>query len=111
MDTDGRLAVRQALGRVFSSYPVTTMLDAGCGDVTWMPYYVDGIFGVRYSGADIEAAVVEDNRRRFEPVVRAIDGDEAASALQRTPAFVQANLIRDVPSSEDGRPFDLILVR
>lgn len=57
-------ATRAAVEEVFVTYGVTSILDAPCGDLTWMPF-VKGIQNVRYTGADIAATVVEDNRRKF----------------------------------------------
>lgn len=43
------------------------MLDAPCGDLTWMPL-IKGIHNVRYTGADIAATVIEDNRRKVRQI-------------------------------------------
>ncbi|CAN0415965.1 unnamed protein product, partial [Hapterophycus canaliculatus] len=45
---------------------VTSMLDAPCGDLTWMPVVV-GIKDVHYTGADIVDVAVESNREKFGP--------------------------------------------
>lgn len=103
--------VRGALAQVISSYGVTSMLDAPCGDLTWIPY-VPGIDKVRYTGADVAKIIVEDNKDKFGLSGRGIREDrDAVVGNLRNPVFVQADLVEAVPSSEDGSPFDLIFVR
>lgn len=89
---------------------------------------VHGIDQVRYTGADISATVVEENRRKFhgngEPGERywGGEGEDAATtaggAGVSTKAgglagavFVQADLVEGVPPSVDGKPYDLVFVR
>lgn len=99
------------------------MLDAPCGDLTWMPL-VHGIDGVRYTGADISVSIVNENRRKFPPPqdsegwgTGATTTGEKGRNLSRKAGgfkeavFVQADLIEDVPPSVDGEPYDLIFVR
>lgn len=99
------------------------MLDAPCGDLTWMPL-VTGIKDVQYTGADIVDVAVESNRDKFGPGRETGDevlevaelGEEVAAVMRRgeglaDPVFVTADLVEGVPASQDGKPFDLVFVR
>lgn len=99
------------------------MLDAPCGDLTWMPL-VSGIHTVEYTGADIVELAVENNREKFgagrEPGDRDADvaelGEQIADVVERgeglrNPVFVTADLVEGLPASQDGKPFDLVFVR
>lgn len=96
------------------------MLDASCGDLTWMSL-VSGIEHVRYTGADISERAVEDNRIKFGIHGSAMGGDKnggqadadgvSAGGGVRDPVFVRADLVEGVPASQDGNPYDLIFVR
>lgn len=101
----------------------TSMLDAPCGDLTWMPL-VTGIKNVHYTGVDIVDLAVEKNREKFSagriPGDREVDvaelGDEIADLMERgeglkNPVFVTGDLVEGLPASYDGRPFDLVFVR
>lgn len=100
------------------SYCVTSMLDAPCGDLSWMPL-VSGIQNVKYTGADIVEVAVETNRRKFGADIGDEDlelGEDVAAAMRRggglkDPVFVTADLVEGVPASPDGTPFDLVFVR
>ncbi|CAM9411347.1 unnamed protein product, partial [Sphacelaria rigidula] len=116
--------IRSTVEQVIPNYEVTSILDAPCGDLTWMPL-VKGIGNVRYTGADISATIVEDNRRKFGQVgvqaaTRDSDAhqdtslgtmDEKGDKGLRDPVFVQVDLVEEVPTARDGQPFDLIFVR
>lgn len=99
------------------------MLDAPCGDLSWMPL-VTGIENVRYTGVDIVELVVENNREKFgagretedKEVMAAELGLPVAEAMQRgkglrDPVFVAADLVEGLPASQDGKPYDLVFVR
>lgn len=104
--------IRLALEQVISSYGITSMLDAPCGDLTWMPL-VRGIDQVRYTGADISAKVLEGNWGKY-PAVEATGPTSTAfgtGAGFRNAVFVQADLVDAVPLSADGGSHDLIFVR
>ncbi|CAN0502596.1 unnamed protein product, partial [Scytosiphon promiscuus] len=58
-------SIQDALSEVFWAYDITSMLDAPCGELTWMQQ-VPGIENVLYTGADIAEDAVEDNRRKVE---------------------------------------------
>lgn len=63
-DVHATSAIRAGLEKVLDAYGVTSMLDAPCGDLSWMPL-VDGIEKVRYVGADISPTLVAANKRKF----------------------------------------------
>lgn len=99
------------------------MLDAPCGDLTWVPL-VTGIQKVRYTGVDIVELAVENNREKFgsgrEAGDRDVDvaelGEQVADVMERgeglrDPVFVTADLVEGLPASQDGKPFDLVFVR
>lgn len=99
------------------------MLNAPCGDLTWMPL-VRGIDGVRCTGADISVSVVNENRRKFPPPQNSEGWGGGATTTRgqghgasrkgggfQEPVFVQADLVEGVPPSVDGEPYDLIFVR
>lgn len=61
---EARLAVT-ALEAVVSSFNVRSILDAACGDATWMvPYFVSKHPEIAYVGVDAVSSVVEKNRQR-----------------------------------------------
>ncbi|CAM9776286.1 unnamed protein product, partial [Scytosiphon promiscuus] len=116
-------SIRAGLAGVLSAFNIKSMLDAPCGDLTWMPL-VTGIQDVAYTGADIVDIVVESNREKFGPgraigdeVVEAAElGEHVAAVMRRgeglrDPVFVTADLVEGVPASQDGKPFDLVFVR
>ena len=97
------------------------MLDAPCGELTWM-HQVTGIENLRYTGADIAGLAVEDNRRKFEMqrmeaganlAQEESGGGASVQTMWRLqdPEFVQADLVEGLPASQDGTPFDLVFVR
>lgn len=117
-------SIRSALAEVISTYDITSMLDAPCGDLSWLPL-VPGIENVRYTGADISELVVEDNRRKFgveqggggrsDGAAQEL-GEEVSALVEgggglRGPVFERADLVEGVPASEDGEPYDLVFVR
>lgn len=102
-------------------YLANSMLDAPCGDLSWMPL-VSGIQNIQYTGADIVEIAVETNRKIFGADITEIGdedlevGREIAAAMRRgeglkDPSFVVADLVEGVPASQDGAPFDLVFVR
>lgn len=108
---------------LFLVITITSMLDAPCGDLTWMPL-VTGIKNVLYTGVDIVELAVENNIEKFgagrEPRDGDVDvaelGEEIADAMERgeglrDPVFVTADLVEGLPESQDGKPFDLVFVR
>ena len=125
--------IRSALEEVLRSYRVTSLLDAPCGDLTWM-HLVRGIEKVRYTGVDISSNAVQENRRKFTrgsgSGERGGDGGggggddceeagttgEGGQGAERAGGveggvFVQADLVEGVPPSVDGKPYDLIFLR
>ncbi|CAN0119371.1 unnamed protein product, partial [Ectocarpus sp. 4 AP-2014] len=114
-------SIRTGLSNVISAFNIKSMLDAPCGDLSWMPL-VSGIQNVQYTGADIVEIAVETNRNKFGSDITEIGdedlevGREIAAAMRRgdglkDPAFVVADLVEGVPASQDGAPFDLVFVR
>ena len=57
--------VRRHLPRIVARYGVGHLLDAPCGDFHWMKEVVRELPELRYTGGDIVARLVADNRRRF----------------------------------------------
>lgn len=108
--------IRLALEEVIRSHGVTSILDAPCGDATWMPL-VRGIDQAQYLGADISPSIVEDNRRKFSKLQNHSGGtgdEDVASANAgglHGASFIQADLVEGIPPSIDGKPYDLIFVR
>eukprot|EP00903_Cladosiphon_okamuranus_P012120 g11372.t1 len=116
-------SIRSGLAGVLSAFNIESMLDAPCGDLTWMPL-VTGIQNVRYTGVDIVELAVENNIKKFgagrERRDRDVDvdelGEEIADVMERgeglrNPVFVTADLVEGLPESQDGKPFDLVFVR
>jgi SAM-dependent methyltransferase len=86
---DATRVVRAALPELLRALGATTLLDIPCGDFGWLSHVDLG--PVRYTGADIVAALVERNTRLFADPGR---------------RFVQVDLTRDpLPAS------DLVLCR
>lgn len=61
---EARLAVT-ALEAVVDAFGIRSILDAACGDATWMvPYFVSRHPEIAYTGVDVVAEVVARNRQR-----------------------------------------------
>jgi SAM-dependent methyltransferase len=72
--------VRAALPRLFRKYGIRSVLDAPCGDLNWMQTLLPEI--ADYTGLDIVASLVEQNRTRYgSPSVRFVLGDVARDPL------------------------------
>lgn len=54
--------VRSTLPKVFAELDTSTVLDIGCGDMTWMGTLE---FGARYVGVDIVPSVIAANQARY----------------------------------------------
>jgi hypothetical protein len=58
---------RQAIRTVIAGYGIKSIIDAPCGDLTWMqtlfPFFDE--HGVKYTGLDIVPSVIESNTRNF----------------------------------------------
>lgn len=76
--------VRQILSHIIIHYRIQTILDAACGDMTWMPLVLDQHPELKYTGIDVVKELVENNQRKFP-------GHH----------FYSANLIEHVPSRCD----------
>ncbi len=73
-------AVRLGLPRLVRDYGIRSVLDAPCGDVNWMQGLLPEI--ADYTGLDIVAPLVEQNRTRYgSPSVRFVLGDVARDPL------------------------------
>lgn len=57
-------AIRTALPALFAAYGIDTVLDIPCGDYAWW-WAMDGIPWIKYVGADIVPALIENNRERY----------------------------------------------
>ncbi|CAN0140512.1 unnamed protein product, partial [Ectocarpus fasciculatus] len=113
--------IRSGLSNVLNAFNIKSMLDAPCGDLSWMPL-VHGIQNVQYTGADIVEIAVDINREKFGMDIKGVGdedlelGKDVAAAMRRgeglkDPVFVVADLVEGVPASQDGAPFDLVFVR
>jgi len=60
---DQTQALRAQLSALIRGFEITSLLDVPCGDFNWMKE-VD-LHGVKYIGADIVPALIEDNSRRY----------------------------------------------
>ncbi len=57
---------RDILERVLREHEVTSMLDAGCGDLTWVPEVLDSLPETfRYVGADVVPELIEHHRAQY----------------------------------------------
>ncbi len=59
---DATVAIRERLPGLLREIGAGAMLDVPCGDFRWLSAVE---LGVRYTGADIVEALVEENRRKF----------------------------------------------
>jgi hypothetical protein len=86
-------ASRAFLSDVLGRYNISSMLDAGCGDVNWQGH-TPGINDVDYFGIDIVPQMIADNERRLGG-----------------PGRRMRFSVKDVVKDELGGPYDLILCR
>src|SRR5919106_3593726 len=54
--------VRRVLSQILRDYGIANMLDAACGDMTWMPLVIGKHPEVRYTGVDVVKELVEKNQ-------------------------------------------------
>jgi hypothetical protein len=61
--------LREILVTLVEAHGIHSMLDLGCGDMTWMPALLDDLSArnhhLTYVGADVAANQIERNRERF----------------------------------------------
>lgn len=76
--------VRSTLSSIIDKYQIRTMLDAACGDLTWMPMVLDQHLELEYTGIDIVKELIEKNQSKL-PNYR----------------FYSANLIEHIPDRYD----------
>ncbi len=81
---DTTVKVRQTLTHIITYYGIQTMLDAACGDMTWMPLVLDQHPELKYTGIDVVKELVKNHQQKF-PGHR----------------FYSTNLIEHVPDSYD----------
>jgi len=56
---------RRILSTVFALYNISNVLDAPCGDLTWMPLVWEKNPHVRYIGADIVPELIEEHKAKY----------------------------------------------
>lgn len=61
---DSTLVVRALLGRLFMQKRIRSFVDVPCGDFHWMQAV--SLDGVRYTGGDIVAPLIAENKKRHE---------------------------------------------
>lgn len=97
---------RAALAKVVEQLHIGSLLDAPCGDMTWMPLVLDELASksmiLSYQGADIVPALIAAHQKRFA------ERSNMRFAIVDV-ADVNATL-PPVPGTTDGK-FDLILCR
>ena len=86
-------ASRAFLAGVLRDFKVSTVLDAGCGDVNWQGH-TPGIDAVDYVGVDIVPQMIADNERRLGG-----------------PGSRMRFAVKDVVKDDLGGPYDVILCR
>ncbi|MEM7102865.1 MAG: class I SAM-dependent methyltransferase [Bacteroidota bacterium] len=75
---DQTMALKSTLPELFRKYNISSLLDAPCGDFTWMQH-VD-LAGVNYIGGDIVGTLINNNQIKYATPRR---------------QFIQLNLIED----------------
>ena len=81
--------IRNEIPKLFKKYNIKSIIDGPCGDFYWMQY-VD-LVNVKYTGVDIVAKLIKDNKRKYENSQR---------------KFICKNIVSDkLPNA------DLILIR
>ncbi len=81
---DTTVKVRKTLANIITQYRIQTLLDAACGDMTWMPLVLKQYPELKYTGIDVVKELVANNQRKF-PEHR----------------FYSANLIEHIPTRCD----------
>jgi hypothetical protein len=56
--------LRMSLPSILEKFNVKTLLDAGCGDLTWMSVILDDI-KVKYIGVDVVETLIEKHKQNF----------------------------------------------
>jgi len=60
--------IQEALYEVLTSYNIHTILDAPCGDLSWIPYVFKERMNISYIGGDISQVVIDRNIRTLNSV-------------------------------------------
>lgn len=63
-NTEATLHLNEALSDTLSSLDITSLLDLGCGDFTWMERVDLG--NIYYTGVDIVEPLISENQRRYQ---------------------------------------------
>ncbi|KNC85788.1 hypothetical protein SARC_02051 [Sphaeroforma arctica JP610] len=87
-------SLRKGMGRLINKFRIKSMLDAPCGEMTWMPAFLEEYGdGVHYTGCDILSSVVRRGNKHI-----ATSGSE----------FIRCDLTTWLPN--DGE-YDLVITR
>ena len=92
MATEG---LREELPKLLRGLGITSLLDAGCGDVNWMPDLGD----IDYIGVDIVPGLVEEARDR-RPDLRFASADIVSGTLPRTDAILCRDVLQHLTRGE-----------
>jgi len=97
---------RAILMEVVVRYGIGSMLDIPCGDMTWMPVFLEEVRAVdpnfTYIGADIVPELVEANRKRF-PELRFEVMDLVGSKLPKVDLILCRDVLQHLPIADVKR--------
>ncbi len=57
--------IRGVISKVLQQFKIETMLDAACGDMTWMPLLLDQHPRLQYTGVDVVRALVQRHQTDY----------------------------------------------
>jgi SAM-dependent methyltransferase len=96
-------ATRGILQQVIRDYGITSMLDAGCGDLGWLPVFLESAPpGFRYIGVDIVPDLVEQHQRAH-PQHEFIAADLVVDAVPRCDLIVCRDVVQHLPIADARR--------
>lgn len=93
--SDATQAIRRALPALWGQHGIRSLVDAPCGDCTWMSHIAPSLD--RYVGVDIVPKLIDDNRRRY-PHLQFKLGDLTRDALPLADAIHCRDCFQHLPT-------------
>lgn len=81
-----------ALEKIFDYIKPSKMIDVPCGDMAWMPYFLNAHKDIEYKGYDIVPAIIEKNKEAY-PTLHFEKFDIVSQILPKTDVVLCRDLL------------------
>lgn len=100
------IQIRKGLLSVIKKYDIKSVLDAPCGDLTWMKHLLPTLFklNVTYTGIDIVSSVIQANKQYESSFVNFQHIDLTSSELPKADLVFSRQIMQHL-NSEDNTKF------